>query len=159
MYPLFRDDERYLDMLGNPGSNPLELFWDAVDVLDQKLDAKVSVVEDAIKRHNAKLSGPEEDKADDAMDVAHKSFSVTPETTWAEFAGVVNMEVDSALEVLSDEELRLVFKTVSFTKSKCISLLTKCDYSSTIMHSRSRPKRSEEMNESSAIYKMTCATL
>jgi pre-mRNA-processing factor 40 len=115
VYPLFRDDERYLDMLGNPGSNPLELFWDAVDVLDQKLDAKVSVVEDAIKRHNAKLTEPEEDKADDAMDVAHKPFSVTPETTWAEFAAVVNVQADSALEVLSDEELRLVFKTVSFT--------------------------------------------
>ena len=37
VYPSFSDDKRYLDMLGNPGSNPLELFWDVVDDLDQKL--------------------------------------------------------------------------------------------------------------------------
>ena len=55
VYSLFRDDQRYLNMLGNPGSNPLELFWDAVDTLDQKLDAKLTVVEDAIKRHNERL--------------------------------------------------------------------------------------------------------
>ena len=31
VYPAFADDARYLDILGNPGSNPLELFWDIVD--------------------------------------------------------------------------------------------------------------------------------
>ena len=51
---LFRYDDSYLNMLENPGSNPLELFWDAVDALDQKLDAKIAVVEDVIKRFNAK---------------------------------------------------------------------------------------------------------
>ena len=52
VYPLFRDDERYLNLLGKPGSNPIELFWDAVEVLDQALDKKVDIVEDGIKRHN-----------------------------------------------------------------------------------------------------------
>ncbi|EED77678.1 predicted protein, partial [Postia placenta Mad-698-R] len=33
VYPSFSDDIRYLDMLGNHGSNPLELFWDLVDNL------------------------------------------------------------------------------------------------------------------------------
>ncbi|KAF9480538.1 hypothetical protein BDN70DRAFT_920496 [Pholiota conissans] len=113
VYPLFRDDERYLAMLGNPGSNPLELFWDAVDALDQKLDAKVSIVEDAIKQHNAKLvSSNEQEKAEDAMDVAPKVFAIAPETTWPEFSAVVNVETDPALQVLSDDELRLVFQTL-----------------------------------------------
>ncbi|KAJ7619887.1 hypothetical protein B0H17DRAFT_1113867 [Mycena rosella] len=64
VYPLFRSDERYLGMLGNPGSNPLELFWDVVDELDQKLDKKIAVVEEAIGRYNvarAKQAGGEPD--------------------------------------------------------------------------------------------------
>ncbi|KAF8967718.1 hypothetical protein BDZ97DRAFT_506785 [Flammula alnicola] len=113
IYPLFRDDHRYLDMLGNPGSNPLELFWDTVDALDQQLDAKVVIVEDAIKRHNAKLvEAKEKEKAEDEMDVVEPPFSVASETTWEEFTAVVNVEADHALKVLSDEELRLVFKTL-----------------------------------------------
>jgi len=49
-------DDQYLIMLGNPGLNPLKLFWDIVDALDQKLDAKIAVVEDVIKWHNTKLA-------------------------------------------------------------------------------------------------------
>lgn len=36
-------------MLGNPGSNPLELFWDVVDELDQVLDECIQVAEKAFK--------------------------------------------------------------------------------------------------------------
>ncbi|KAH8104969.1 hypothetical protein DFH11DRAFT_1733497 [Phellopilus nigrolimitatus] len=50
VYPDFGDDEQYLGLLGIPGSNPLELFWDVVDSFDQKLDAKVTVVEEAIRK-------------------------------------------------------------------------------------------------------------
>lgn len=129
VYPLFKDDNRYLDMLGNPGSNPLELFWDAVDTLDQQLDAKVAVVEDAIKRHNTALdSSAKKDEEslrknqdDDAMDVTPILFVVAPTTTWEEFAAVVNKEADSSLKALSDEELHLVFDTVrSFSVFICI---------------------------------------
>ena len=45
VYPLFTKDERYLNMLGLPGSSPLELFWDVVDELDMELDHKVKGVE------------------------------------------------------------------------------------------------------------------
>jgi pre-mRNA-processing factor 40 len=31
VFPLFEKDERYLNMLGNPGSTPMELFWDVID--------------------------------------------------------------------------------------------------------------------------------
>lgn len=50
MYPFIAPDERYLGLLGIPGSNPLELFWDIVDKLDQKLDAKVALVEGALNQ-------------------------------------------------------------------------------------------------------------
>lgn len=98
-------------MLGNPGSNPLELFWDAVDALDQQLDAKVLIVEDVIRRYNSKLAETGE-KEEDKMDVDPKPFAVTPETTWDEFFAVVNAEADASVKALSDEELQLVFKTV-----------------------------------------------
>ncbi|KDR80614.1 hypothetical protein GALMADRAFT_222210 [Galerina marginata CBS 339.88] len=111
VYPLFQDDNRYLDMLGNPGSNPLELFWDAVDALDQQLDGKVTVVEDAIKRHNAKHAD-RKDKSDDKMDVVEVTFAVTSETSWEQFSTIVNGEADASVKALSDDELRLVFKTL-----------------------------------------------
>ncbi|KAG8953364.1 hypothetical protein FRC03_011795 [Tulasnella sp. 419] len=44
IYPLLAKDPRYLNLLGNPGSNPLELFWDVVDKLDQELDVKESKI-------------------------------------------------------------------------------------------------------------------
>lgn len=50
VYPKFESDERYLNLLGNPGSNPLELFWDVVDGLDQNLDSNIALVEEAFKR-------------------------------------------------------------------------------------------------------------
>lgn len=100
-------------MLGNPGSNPLELFWDAVDTLDQKLDAKIVVVEDVIKRFNAKHHPTEakEETSDDKMDIDETLFTIMPETTWAEFADVIK-EDGAAVKTLSQEDLQLVFKTV-----------------------------------------------
>ncbi|KZS98672.1 hypothetical protein SISNIDRAFT_546577 [Sistotremastrum niveocremeum HHB9708] len=71
IYPVFAEDERYLNMLGNPGSNPLELFWDEVDKLDQVLDAKVA-------RVLAKLK--------------EKNFSVTESTTEEELRSVLDGE-------------------------------------------------------------------
>jgi len=101
VYPLFREDPRYLDILGNPGSNPLELFWDAVDVLDQQLDEKVGIVENILAKHNAKIAESE------------PPFSVAPETTWEEFVGVINADVDAQVKALDNKELRVVFTTVS----------------------------------------------
>ncbi|KAH8110818.1 hypothetical protein DFH11DRAFT_1730027 [Phellopilus nigrolimitatus] len=74
VYPDFGDDERYLGLLGIPGSNPLELFWDVVDSLDQKLDAKVTVVEEAIRKSNEQ---------------AEQSFEFGPNTTEEEFFAAV----------------------------------------------------------------------
>lgn len=117
IYPSFKDDERYLNMLGNPGSNPLELFWDTVDALDQKLDAKIAVVEDAIRKYNevtAKKEDGTEENAD-AMKVDVKTFDVGPETTEAVFLSIVKPNLASTSKTtLSDDDLHLVFETVSY---------------------------------------------
>ncbi|KAJ6577207.1 hypothetical protein B0H19DRAFT_1019510 [Mycena capillaripes] len=135
VYPLFRSDDRYLNMLGNPGSNPVELFWDVLDVLDQKLEKKIAVVEEAIGRYNAaraKQAGGDADgdvKMEDGVQEASNGdqekekekekekdagFVVDPETVEEEFIAVVKAgsEGDIAVEALGTEDLQLVFTTM-----------------------------------------------
>ncbi|KAJ7509732.1 hypothetical protein B0H11DRAFT_1960858 [Mycena galericulata] len=137
VYPLFRSDERYLNMLGNPGSNPLELFWDTVDVLDQALEKKIAVVEDAIGRYNAarakqasaageadgdvkmadgteEAANGDQEKEKEKEKEKDSGFVVNPETLEEEFFAVVKAgsEGDIAVEALSTEDLQLVFNTI-----------------------------------------------
>lgn len=101
-------------MLGNPGSNPLELFWDVVDTLDQKLDEKIAIVVEAIKAHNAQAAGSvanaegteQEQKSEDS------GFVIGPETTEEDFMIVIKNQEDT-LKKLSAEEVHVVFETVS----------------------------------------------
>jgi pre-mRNA-processing factor 40 len=91
-------------MLGKPGSNPIELFWDVVDDLDQKLDAKIATVEAAIKRYNSKSSSDAEGSS--------QPWSVQPETTEAEFLKVVQENGDEETTALSTDGLKHIFTTV-----------------------------------------------
>ncbi|GAA5897497.1 hypothetical protein JCM5296_001143 [Sporobolomyces johnsonii] len=45
IYPLLASDPRYLNLLGTPGSSPLDLFWDIVDELDVRAEEDEQVVE------------------------------------------------------------------------------------------------------------------
>lgn len=103
VYPLFADDERYLNLLGNPGSNPLELFWDVVDNLDQKLDDKMSVVEEAIRNLNKQV----EDKS--------VAFDFGPGTTEDEFLEnmVIAQRYHDNLQSLTQHDLKEVYHHVS----------------------------------------------
>lgn len=56
IYPLIASDQRYLKLLGLPGSTPLELFWDAVDALDLALEDKVKDVEKYMNSKGFKFS-------------------------------------------------------------------------------------------------------
>ena len=91
-------------MLGKPGSNPIELFWDVVDDLDQKLDAKIATVDAAIKRHNSKQSSDAEGSS--------QPWSVQPETTEADFLKVVQENGDEDSASFSTDELKQIFTTV-----------------------------------------------
>ena len=117
IYPLLSNDDRYLSMLGNPGSNPLELFWDVVDSLDQKLDAKLGAVNVVIRKYNAKLQpeGSDDDMKVDSEegDAKPKAFAVGPETTEEELLALVKSESDEIVRKMSDEDLREVYQNVS----------------------------------------------
>ena len=102
VYPLFSEDERYLNLLGTPGSNPLELFWDAVDNLDQKLEAKMAIAEEAIKNHNKEV------------DDKNKAINFTPTTTKDEFiASIVEArKYHENLQQLTEVDLDEVYHYV-----------------------------------------------
>lgn len=108
VYPLFRDDDRYTNILGNPGSGPLELFWDVVDAMDQKMESKIEIVEGAIKRYN------EKHKPDGDMDVdgGPVAFKVGIETTEKEFLDVVKADKDEQVRGLTHKELSNVFRAL-----------------------------------------------
>ena len=108
LYPLFKDDERYTNILGSPGSGPLELFWDIVDGMDQKLEGKIEIAEGAVKRYN------EKHKPKDGMDVDGSpiAFKVGIETTAREFLDVVKADPDEQVRALADGELLDVFRAV-----------------------------------------------
>lgn len=102
-------------MLGNPGSNPLELFWDLVDGLDQKLDAKLAVAESAINKHNERLLGAG-DKSVDQQDESgsSKGFKVTPTTTKAELLAIIRADTSEAVQKLSRDDLEEIYQSVSY---------------------------------------------
>ena len=118
IYPQFAEDNRYLDMLGNPGSNPIELFWDVVDALDQKLDAKIAIAEAAIKRYNdgldIKMENAEVKIEDNAVAQASqkKPFEVGPDTAAEEFLKIVKANSDSNGKILSDTDLLEIYHSV-----------------------------------------------
>ena len=71
-YPILSNDERFLDMLANPGSTPLELFWDVVDDMDLKIEEDSRVIENVMSEHG---------------------FSVTPNTTFEEFDEGIRLNI------------------------------------------------------------------
>ncbi|PWA03500.1 hypothetical protein BB558_000306 [Smittium angustum] len=48
-YPLIKDDTRYINVLGQLGSTPLELFWDHVEELNDKVYHQRKVIEEHIR--------------------------------------------------------------------------------------------------------------
>lgn len=110
VYPLFSSDKRYLVMLGNPGSNPLELFWDSVDDLDQKLDKKISTAKAAIAAWEERVGPPSDGKT--LVDGIPLPFKITSETTKEHFLKVVKSDREEAAQNLSAEDLDEIFKTV-----------------------------------------------
>ncbi|KAG8746212.1 hypothetical protein FRC10_005728, partial [Ceratobasidium sp. 414] len=56
VYPVFSEDERYVNLLGTPGSNPIELFWDVVDRFDQALEEKVACINRAMEGKGVKFN-------------------------------------------------------------------------------------------------------
>ncbi|KAJ5246891.1 hypothetical protein N7468_001874 [Penicillium chermesinum] len=87
--PMIQDDPRYQAMLGQPGSSPLELFWDMVEEEERALRRPRNEVLDIL---------------DD------KRFEVTAATTFEEFKAVV--DTDRRASDMSPELLALIFERI-----------------------------------------------
>ncbi|PVU85534.1 hypothetical protein BB560_006981 [Smittium megazygosporum] len=72
-FPLIKDDKRYLDILGRKGSTPLELFWDQVEDLNDKVYRQRKVIEDHIRT----LSTSSKDSENKINDIQFKVDSHT----------------------------------------------------------------------------------
>jgi pre-mRNA-processing factor 40 len=79
-----------LNLLGTPGSNPIELFWDVVDQFDQALEEKVSRVNRAMDARGVKFNS-----------------SLTEEGLCDAIRG------SKEIEGLSDKDVAEVYETVS----------------------------------------------
>lgn len=111
-------------MLGNHGSNPLELFWDLVDNLDQQLDAKIAVAEGAIKRHNKKLEAQQEKQVPEGKEM--NLFKISPETSEEEFLAVIQGNEDEDVRKLSMQDLQEIYQTVSQRSSSTDGIKSRC---------------------------------
>ncbi|KAF4214998.1 hypothetical protein CNMCM8980_008877 [Aspergillus fumigatiaffinis] len=89
IYPLIHEDPRYLAMLGNSGSTPLDLFWDMVEEDERS------------------LRGPRNDVLDVLDD---KRYEVTPKTTFEEFQSIILSDRRTAN--LDSDILQLLFDRI-----------------------------------------------
>lgn len=55
IYPRLEADERYQNLLGTPGSTPLDLFWDVVDALDCQAEEDQRAVEGVLEERKHRV--------------------------------------------------------------------------------------------------------
>ncbi|KAL9621950.1 MAG: hypothetical protein Q9160_003612 [Pyrenula sp. 1 TL-2023] len=85
--PLIQDDKRYVDMLGQSGSTPLDLFWDAVEEEERALRGRRNDVYDVLE---------------------DRRYEITPKTTFDEFHSV--MVTDRRTANIDHDALKLIFE-------------------------------------------------
>lgn len=85
-HPLIAEDERYLNLIGTPGSSALDLFWDVVEEEERKIRS--------LRNH--------------ALDVLEdRRYEMTSDTTHAEFAAI--MRRDPRTDQMSGDETSYIF--------------------------------------------------
>ncbi|KAG0309078.1 hypothetical protein BGZ98_005400 [Dissophora globulifera] len=86
IFSLIKDDSRYLEMLGQPGSTPMELFWDMIEDLEDRLYQDRKMVQEQMKNIN---------------------YDIQPETKLEEF--VEAMAKQERVRSIQSEDLKLIF--------------------------------------------------
>lgn len=86
-FPKIADEPAFKDLVGTPGSSPLDLFWDVVESEEQKLRSR----------------------RNDALDVLEEQrYEMTPATTLADFTDV--MRQDRRTSHFNEDTLQLVYE-------------------------------------------------
>jgi pre-mRNA-processing factor 40 len=88
IYPVIKDDSRYISAVGLPDSTPLDMFWDVLDDLDEQLYHQKKAIYNALKRAD---------------------FEVGTETPMEDYMNALN--VDDRIKVeISHENLKFIFE-------------------------------------------------
>ncbi|KAK1769516.1 U1 snRNP [Phialemonium atrogriseum] len=95
VYPLIGSDDRYKAMSGQPGSTPMDLFWDVVEEEERA------------------LRGPRNDILDVVDD---KHFEVTPKTTFQEFQSL--LKDDPRTANIERDTVEFIFEKLREKKAK-----------------------------------------
>lgn len=91
VFNLFENDERFLNMLGQSGSTPLELFWDVVEQLDTEFRLRRDYVLDVLEEKRYEVS--ETTNYDDfkaLMSSDHRTSVIPPPLLQRIFTNLVN---------------------------------------------------------------------
>lgn len=93
IFPHLKDDPRFHNMLGNPGSTPLELFYDIVDELDERVEELCRIIEGSF---------------------AQQKIDTTIDTTWEQFVALLERDgVSQRVRAVSEEGRKSAYKMVS----------------------------------------------
>ncbi|KAI8332508.1 hypothetical protein EDC96DRAFT_555435 [Choanephora cucurbitarum] len=88
IYPIIKDDPRYLAAVGLPDSTPLDMFWDVIDDLDEQLYQQKKLVYGTLKKAN---------------------YDVDLESTFEDYLNA--LEVDSHIkQEVNEDNLRFIFE-------------------------------------------------
>jgi pre-mRNA-processing factor 40 len=88
IYPLIKDDSRYISAVGLVGSTPIDMFWDILDDLDEQLYHQKKAVYSALKRAD---------------------FEIDTETNFDDYMKALDVEERVKVEI-SHENLKFIFE-------------------------------------------------
>lgn len=95
--PMFENDERYINICGQAGSTPLELFWDMVQDEERSLKLQREQVIDLITA---------------------KKFVVNENTPYPEFEEFVKVNWAQHADPISDHSLQTIFRDIQLAEQK-----------------------------------------
>lgn len=104
IYPLIKDDSRYISAVGLPDSTPLDMFWDVIDDLDEQLYHQKKTVYGALKRADFEVDT--ETKFDDYMNALDIDERVKLEISHENLKFIFEHLQMKALQRLKDEKRR-----------------------------------------------------
>ncbi|KAJ8133374.1 hypothetical protein O1611_g247 [Lasiodiplodia mahajangana] len=111
VFQLIEHDERFRAVCGQPGSTPLDLFWDVVEEEERALRGTRNDILDIMDVSPNPITGEASTNA-----LQDNRFEFTPKTTFEDFTAVLKRDPRSAN--IDPDILKLIFERLQEKKSK-----------------------------------------
>ncbi|OLL25271.1 Pre-mRNA-processing protein prp40 [Neolecta irregularis DAH-3] len=89
IYPLIRNDKRYINMVGQSGSTPLDMFWDLVEEAEQNIRDRKGLILDVLEE---------------------RKFQIAEKTSFDEFMKIMKSELRTT--GIPEDALRAIFDSL-----------------------------------------------